>query len=141
MTRTGSCLCRQSPTPSKGEPFLTGVCHCADCRKESGAMFTFYANWSIEAFRFTGMIKTSHGRSFCPDCGGRLFNLHDTDVEIRLGSLDNAPTGLVPQQEGFAIRREHSLLRSPASKTSTATPTAEPLPFRRPPPQLVSRGD
>ena len=109
MKRTGSCLCGQVRYSVEGEPFLAGLCHCADCRKESGAMFTFYAKWPIEAFSFTGTIRTSHGRSFCPDCGGRLFNLHETDVEIRLGSLDQAPTGLVPQQEGWIIRREHWL--------------------------------
>ena len=42
MTRTGSCLCGQVRYSLDGEPFLTGVCHCADCRKESGSAFTFY---------------------------------------------------------------------------------------------------
>ena len=109
MTRTGSCLCGQVRYSLDGEPFLTGVCHCADCRKESGSAFTFYGKWPIDAFRCSGQLKTSHGRSFCPDCGSRLFNLHETDVEIRLGSLDDAPTGLTPQQDGWAIRREHWL--------------------------------
>ena len=70
-------------------------------------MFTTYALWPMEAFRFTGMVKTVHGRSFCPDCGSRLFNLHENDVEVRIGSLDDAPTGLTPQQEGWIKRREH----------------------------------
>lgn len=109
MTRTGSCLCGQVRYSLEGEPIRTGICHCGDCRKESGAMFTFWAIWPIGAFRFTGAVKTSHGRSFCPECGGRLFNLHENDVEIRLGSLDNAPTGLMPEREGWIIRREHWL--------------------------------
>jgi hypothetical protein len=54
-------------------------------------------------------VRTSHGRSFCPECGSRLFNLHDDDVEIRLGTLDDAPSGLMPMQEGWTIRREHWL--------------------------------
>ncbi|HWA18798.1 MAG TPA: GFA family protein [Devosia sp.] len=114
MTRTGSCLCGAVRYTLEGEPFLTGLCHCADCRKESGAMFTFYAKWPIAAFRYTGEIRTAQGRSFCPQCGGRLFNLHEHDVEIRLGSLDDAPTGLTPQQEGWTIRREHWLPPIPA---------------------------
>jgi len=109
MHRTGSCLCGQVRYSLEGEPFLTGLCHCLDCRKESGAMFTFYAKWPLSAFRVIGTVKTARGRSFCPDCGSRLFNLHDDDVEIRLGSLDDAPTGLVPKQEGWTIRREHWL--------------------------------
>ena len=106
MTRTGSCLCGKVRYMLEGEPFLTGVCHCADCRKESGSVFTFYAKWPLAAFRVTGLVRTSHGRSFCPDCGSRLFNLHDDDVEVRLGTLDDAPSGLTPMQEGWTIRRE-----------------------------------
>jgi len=109
MTRTGSCLCGQVRYSLEGEPFLVGVCHCQTCRKESGSMFTAYAKWPIAAFTFTGMLKTVAGRSFCPDCGSRLFNLHAGDVEIRLGSLDDAPTLLMPQQEGWIKRREHWL--------------------------------
>jgi hypothetical protein len=113
MTRTGSCLCGQVRYSLDGEPFRSGLCHCTDCRKESGSVFTFYAQWPLEAFRYTGQIKTSHGRSFCPECGGRLFDLLEHAVEIRLGSLDDAPSGLAPQKEGWTIRREHWLAPVP----------------------------
>lgn len=72
-------------------------------------MFTTYAKWPIERFSLSGEIETYEGRSFCPVCGSRLFNLHEDDVEVRIGSLDAAPTGLMPQQEGWVIRREHWL--------------------------------
>lgn len=109
QVREGGCLCGRVRYRLTGEPFLLGVCHCADCRKESGSVFTFYAKWPIGRFSYSGEVRTSHGRSFCPTCGGRLFNLHENDVEIRLGSLDEAPTGLLPQQEGWVRRREHWL--------------------------------
>ena len=76
-------------------------------------MFTFYAKWPITAFKMTGAIQTFEGRSFCPRCASRLFNLHADDVEIRLGSLDDAPTGLEPAQEGWIKRREHWLQALP----------------------------
>ena len=107
--REGGCLCGAVRYRLEGEPFLIGTCHCLDCRKESGAVFTFYAKWPIDTFRYTGEIRTREGRSFCPECGGRLFNLHADDVEIRLGSLDEAPSDLKPQQEGWIKRREHWL--------------------------------
>ena len=113
MPRTGSCICGQVRYHLEGEPFLQGLCHCLTCRKESGSMFTFYARWPITAFSFTGQVKVSHGRSFCPECGSRLFNLHEDDVEVRLGSLDDGPTGLSPQQEGWIKRREHWLAPLP----------------------------
>jgi hypothetical protein len=54
------------------------------------------------------VAPNTHGRG-----GSRLFNLHDDDVEIRLGTLDDAPTGLTPMQEGWTIRREHWLTPLP----------------------------
>jgi hypothetical protein len=113
VNRTGSCLCGQVRYSLDGEPYLVGICHCLDCRKESGSMFSTYAKWPLGAFRYTGRIRTSHGRSFCPACGGRLFDLHDDNVEVRIGSLDDAPSGLVPQQEGWIKRREHWLAPLP----------------------------
>jgi hypothetical protein len=107
--RQGGCLCGAVRYRLVGEPFLIGTCHCADCRKESGSVFTFYAKWPLADFSYRGNISTSHGRSFCPACGGRLFDLHADDVEIRLGSLDDAPSDLFPQQEGWVKRREHWL--------------------------------
>jgi hypothetical protein len=49
------------------------------------------------------------GRSFCPVCGSRLFHLSDDEVEIMVGSLDEAPSDLRPTREGWIKRREHWL--------------------------------
>jgi hypothetical protein len=83
-----------------------GLCHCADCRKESGSVFTAFAVWSRGAFHSTGEVSTFAGRSFCPACGSRLFNLTDEEAEIRIGSLDQAPTDLRPTYEVWSKRRE-----------------------------------
>jgi hypothetical protein len=107
--RSGGCACGRVCYQLFGEPFLADVCHCTKCRKESGSMFTAYAKWPIRSFSLDGETRTYEGRSFCPTCGSRLFNLHADDVEIRIGSLDDAPTGLMSQQEGWIRRREHWL--------------------------------
>jgi hypothetical protein len=107
--REGGCLCGAVRYTVRGEPYAIGRCHCADCRKESGSAFTVYAHWPIEAFERRGEVSTYAGRSFCPRCGSRLFNLHRSDVEIRAGSLDDAPFDLVPQDEIWVVRREHWL--------------------------------
>ena len=104
--RTGGCLCGAVRYEVRGEPLRVGLCHCADCRKESGSAFVSYAVWRRDQFRSSGTIKTYDGRSFCPSCGSRLFNPREADVEIRFGSLDEAPTTLRPQVEGWTIRRE-----------------------------------
>ena len=107
--RTGGCLCGAVRYRLRGEPVQVGRCHCADCRKESGSAFSVYGNWPIEAFEVSGEIASYDGRGFCPRCGARLLNPAepgDTLIEIRIGSLDEAPFELKPEHEIWVKRRE-----------------------------------
>ena len=104
--RTGRCLCGKVHYEVRGEPMRVGLCHCGDCRKESGAAFTTFAVWPRNAFSSTGDTLVFEGRCFCPHCGARLFNLSDDEAEIRIGSLDHAPVGLAPSYEIWVKRRE-----------------------------------
>jgi hypothetical protein len=109
LVRTGGCLCGAVRYTVRGEPLHVRRCHCADCRKESGSAFTVYAQWPAGAFEIDGEISTYDGRGFCPRCGSRLIDTADADrtvVEIRLGSLDDAPFELSPQSEIWVRRRE-----------------------------------
>jgi hypothetical protein len=106
VIREGGCLCGAVHYRLVGEPFHVGRCHCADCRKESGSTYTIYGQWPLEAFEMTGELATYKGRSFCPECGSRLLDLYEDSVEIRLGSLDEAPFGLKPEAEVWIKRRE-----------------------------------
>jgi hypothetical protein len=84
-----------------------GRCHCADCRKESGSAFTVYAQWPRERFRLSGELATYDGRSFCARCGSRIGCFDDDGfVELRVGSLDDAPFELTPEAEIWIKRRE-----------------------------------
>jgi hypothetical protein len=106
--RTGGCACGAVRYEVRGEPLVVGLCHCADCRKESGAAFLYYADWPIEEFSSDGEYQTWEGRSFCGICGSRLFHVNPEKghAEICLGSLVEAPAGLAPRQEGWIKRRE-----------------------------------
>jgi hypothetical protein len=56
-----------------------------------------------------GGTSSYDGRHFCPRCGSRLIDTADpgdTLVEIRLGSLDEAPFELKPEAEIWVKRRE-----------------------------------
>jgi hypothetical protein len=106
MIRRGGCLCGSVRYEVRGEPLRVGLCHCADCRKESGSSFVAFAVWPRQAFTHTGTVDTYSGRSFCPLCGGRLFCLTAEKAEIRFGSLDDAPTDLEPAYEIWIKRRE-----------------------------------
>src|SRR5436853_6958355 len=104
--RTGSCLCGAVRYSVRGEPTHVGRCHCADCRKESGSAFTVYAQWPRERFRLSGELATYDGRSFCARCGSRIGCFDDDGfVELRVGSLDDAPFELTPEAEIWIKRR------------------------------------
>lgn len=108
--RTGSCLCRGVRFRVSGDPLRVGICHCADCRKSSGAPFSAYAVWPEEAFeQQTGYTSTYANRSFCTTCGGRVAWISDGEAEVPLGSLDEVPTGLTPGYELWVKRREQWL--------------------------------
>jgi hypothetical protein len=111
--RTGGCLCGAVRYSVRGDPVHVGRCHCADCRKESGSAFIVYGQWPVEAFEVSGEISSYGGRGFCPLCGSRLLDPvgpGDTLIEIRLGSLDEAPFELKPEAEVWVKRRESWLL-------------------------------
>jgi hypothetical protein len=105
--RSGGCLCGAVRFSVRGEPSVVGTCHCADCRKATGAAFVFYADWPRSAFTSVGQVKVFNGRSFCPACGSRVFHLSEPTAEIMVGALDDAPGDLRPVREGWTIRREH----------------------------------
>jgi hypothetical protein len=104
--RTGGCLCGAIRYSVRDEPVHVGRCHCADCRKETESTFTVYGQWPRDAIELTGEVATYEGRSFCPRCGSRLMCIEDDVVEIRLGSLDDAPFGLEPEAEIWIKQRE-----------------------------------
>jgi hypothetical protein len=107
--RTGGCLCGAVRYSVRGDPVHVRRCHCASCRKESGSAFSVYALWPVEAFELSGEISSHDGRGFCPRCGSRLLDTAapgDTLIEIRIGSLDEAPFELKPEDEIWVKRRE-----------------------------------
>jgi hypothetical protein len=63
----------------------------------------------VDAFEMSGTIAAYEGRGFCPRCGSRLLDPADPGdslIEIRLGTLDNAPFDLTPEAEVWVKRRE-----------------------------------
>ncbi|MBX4956070.1 GFA family protein [Rhizobium lentis] len=103
---SGKCLCGQVQISVRGEALRVGICHCTDCRKESGSAFTFYGIWPAGQFEYSGETAEFRGRHFCTSCGARLFSVDDEEAEIKLGILSEAPTPLVPRYELWIKRRE-----------------------------------
>ena len=103
---SGKCLCGQVRVSVRGEPLRVGICHCTDCRQESGSAFTFYGIWPALQFEHAGDTAEFQGRCFCTRCGSRLFSVDEQEAEVKLGILSQAPTPLVPSYELWIKRRE-----------------------------------
>lgn len=113
ITRDGSCRCGSVQFSVKGEPDRIGICHCTDCRQESGSAFTYFGVWPASSFQCSGLTAMYEGRQFCLECGSRLFATDEREAEIKLGSLRDAPTGLTPTYELWVKRRENWLRALP----------------------------
>lgn len=105
-TISGTCRCGDVRLSVRGEPLRVGICHCTDCRQESGSAFTFYGIWPASQFESRGATSEFAGRHFCSRCGSRLFSVDDREAEIKLGILEEAPTRLAPTYELWIKRRE-----------------------------------
>lgn len=98
---TGRCYCGRTEFTARMAPKTVAYCHCADCRRVSGAPVAAFAAFDAKAVTFTPddgrAISVVEGvtRTFCPDCGsplsGRYAYLPDT-VYVPIGLLDNADT-------------------------------------------------
>ncbi|RWO25878.1 MAG: GFA family protein [Mesorhizobium sp.] len=116
QVRTGSCICRGVTFRVTGDPLRVGICHCSDCRKASGSIFSAFAVWPRGAFeQMTGFTSTYAGRSFCSTCGGRVPSIRDDEVEVMIGALDEVPSDLTPEYELWTVRRESWLSPLPSA--------------------------
>jgi hypothetical protein len=91
MNVTGGCHCGAIRYEVNGDPMVHTLCHCADCRRHSGAPmvgWTMYALAAVKVVRGQPKIYQSseHGRRhFCADCGTGLFY---TNENILPGIID-----------------------------------------------------
>jgi hypothetical protein len=116
IRRTGSCLCGGVHFVVTGQPTRVGLCHCKDCRKAGGSVYSAFGIWPRSAFEGSGEVLSYGTRSFCPTCGGRVSFVDDTEVEVMLGSLDVAPSDLEPEYELWISRREAWLHALPGTE-------------------------
>ena len=101
----GGCLCGQVRFEAAGQPYRVGLCHCLDCRKFHGALFSACAIFAEDSVTVSGETGEYRGRHFCRHCGSSVFGRSADEIEINLGSLD-APDQLIPTYEIWMVRRE-----------------------------------
>ena len=97
---TGTCLCGGVAFTVTGELSPPSVCHCTQCRKQSGHV---WSSTHIPRDRFALMREDTlawyqssdkAARGFCATCGSFLFWTHQDEdaISIAMGAFDS-PTG------------------------------------------------
>lgn len=93
----GGCLCGAIRYQSTVPPVRGVICHCAMCRKHSGAPILAFVHFPPDTFTWVKGRPTRYRssqyaeRGFCPQCGSTL-SMHEEvladRVQVTLGSLD-----------------------------------------------------
>lgn len=99
MPLTGGCHCGAIRYEVNGDMMVHALCHCADCRRHSGAPMVGWVMYSLKVVKVVrGQPKiyqsSEHGRRhFCADCGTGLFyineNLMPDIIDIQSGTYDD----------------------------------------------------
>ena len=112
---TGGCLCGAVRYRVTGAPLKVGLCHCSQCRRQTGSAIPAFVSFRREGlevtkgepagFRVSGIAT----RQFCRDCGSPLFWRADKGdgITVLLGSLDDAEQMPKPSYELWTERRIH----------------------------------
>lgn len=93
---TGRCYCGACSI-SAGALLTSAYCHCADCRRVTGAPVTAFAAVAEGTVALTGPVKTitatqGVSREFCGDCGSPLsarFDYLPGHVYLPVGVMDD----------------------------------------------------
>jgi hypothetical protein len=121
----GSCLCGAMRIELSGKPHRVGICHCLDCRKKSGGIFTSWAIYPVDRVKVTGKtarhaLRNDYTHHFCPACASPVYQTQagSDEAEVFLGVLDE-PNRLTPTYELWTVRREAWLPPFPLARHYT----------------------
>ena len=97
-----------------GTPIITGHCHCADCRRHSGAPVVTFVMFEPGQVRFTKGERKIYasspgvGRAFCDQCGTPLTWEGEFEgraiIEFHISTFDD-PDTYVPSLHWYHDRR------------------------------------
>lgn len=106
----GGCLCGAIEYVIPDALQYAGYCHCSECRRFSGSIFSAFGGIPKSDFRVVkGIEHIKHYRKsektvlgFCSECGSSLYadKPQRGMVHLRLGSLHDTPS-LTPQTHAF----------------------------------------
>jgi hypothetical protein len=128
---TGGCHCGDVRYECDGPIRPAGFCHCASCRRASGAPMMAWMVVASDGFAFTrGWPAAYHSsgqvtRTFCGRCGTGLTYAHAEDegeIDVTIASLDTpgavAPTAHTWMEDAVSWDRPDEVLPSFARRRS-----------------------
>ena len=119
MARTAKCQCGNFQVVVSGEPTAVNICHCQDCQRRSGVLWTSNAYFRKSCVRLAGPHKIYtrvillEGRAlrnhFCPECGATVCWTADVRPDlcgIAVGAFNDptfpAPSVSIWEQSSYA---------------------------------------
>ncbi|MEM6358430.1 MAG: GFA family protein [Pseudomonadota bacterium] len=95
---TGRCYCGSTTLCAEAEPVVVSYCHCADCRRWTGAPLPAFAAFPTDALTISpdpGPVAFVPGveRWFCRECGSPMaarFDYLPGQIYVPVGVLDQA---------------------------------------------------
>jgi hypothetical protein len=131
---TGSCRCGAVRFEATAEPNHVSYCHCADCRKATGAPVSAFVGFEAGAVSLTGETLKSFDngpvtRSFCGICGSPIAYADERigeNIYFMLGAMD-APENYKPTLHAY-VREQLPYLHMPdglARHLRTSVPRPE----------------
>ena len=106
----GSCYCGIASFRFEGAPASVVNCHCGQCRRLSGSVFTTWASVKRPLFELSGhdelarvIVTANVTRYFCKRCGSHVFTEDERSpgiVGIPTGAIDDGES-MVPSADYF----------------------------------------
>jgi len=109
----GRCYCGRTTIRATQKPLAVAYCHCADCRRVTGAPVAAFAAFDETAVTLSPddgtevVANPGVRRTFCTSCGSPLTGRYDYlpgQVYIAIGILDQADD-LAPQLHAHEAQR------------------------------------
>ncbi|MBL9098686.1 MAG: GFA family protein [Alphaproteobacteria bacterium] len=119
MERTAMCSCGSLRLKIKGEPARVVICHCFQCQRRSGSVFSDNAYFPRAALlTVEGEVRdfsrpTERGGRvtfhFCPKCGSSVYwdlSLESQLIGVAVGAFAD-PGFTKPSRSVFGVTRHH----------------------------------
>jgi hypothetical protein len=137
--RTARCHCGQLEIDCTGEPARISLCHCVECQRRTGSIFSLAAFYQRANVNLTRGAANNFQRPsasgfpvlfhFCPNCGANLY-WEPARLPHLIGVAAGAfadPTFPAPHQSVWTKDKHAWLHLPPGTKTFDINPPPRPL--------------